>query len=104
MLNNISLLTSSLDWTNNNIRTKYFSDKLRKQILSCKRNINQIYVIMSAINKYLLLLNNISLLTSCIDASVTWPQRPKGAKDKIKMPEGQKAGPKGKKPARRAAN
>ena len=30
-------------------------------------------------------------------AWVTWPERPKGAKDKVKMPEGQKAGPKGRK-------
>ena len=33
----------------------------------------------------------------CIGAWVTWPERPKGAKDKVKMPEGQKAGPKGRK-------
>ena len=32
----------------------------------------------------------------CFVAWVTWPERPKGAKDKIKMPEGQKAGPKGR--------
>ena len=32
----------------------------------------------------------------CIGAWVTWPERPKGAKDKVKMPEGQKAGPKGR--------
>ena len=29
-------------------------------------------------------------------AWVTWPERPKGAKDKFMMPEGQKAGPKGR--------
>ena len=32
----------------------------------------------------------------CIGAWVTWPERPKGAKDNVKMPEGQKAGPKGR--------
>ena len=30
-------------------------------------------------------------------AWVTWPERPKGAKDKVKMPDGHKAGPKGRK-------
>ena len=29
-------------------------------------------------------------------AWVTWPERPKGTKDKVKMPKGQKAGPKGR--------
>ena len=28
---------------------------------------------------------------------VTWLERPKGAKDKVRMPEGQKTGPKGRK-------
>ena len=32
----------------------------------------------------------------CIGAWVTRPERPKGAKDKVKMPEGQKAGPNGR--------
>ena len=32
----------------------------------------------------------------CIGAWVTWPERPKGAKDKVKMPEVQKAGLKGR--------
>ncbi len=32
----------------------------------------------------------------CIGAWVTWPERPKGAKDNVKMPEGQKAGLKGR--------
>ena len=35
-------------------------------------------------------------MVSCIGAWVTWPERPKGAKDEVKMPEGQKAGPKGR--------
>ena len=30
------------------------------------------------------------------DACVPWPERPKGAKDKVKMPEVQKAGLKGR--------
>ena len=30
----------------------------------------------------------------CIGAWVTWPKRQKGTKDKVKMPEGQKACPK----------
>ena len=31
----------------------------------------------------------------CIGVWVTWPERPKGAKDEVKMPEGQNASPKG---------
>ena len=36
-----------------------------------------------------------SYIVNMYDACVPWPERPKGAKDKVKMPEGQKAGPKG---------
>ena len=32
----------------------------------------------------------------CIGAWVIQPERPKSAKDEVKMPEGQKAGPKGR--------
>ena len=35
-------------------------------------------------------------------AWVTWPERPKGTKDKVKIPEGQKAGPKGRQQEARA--